>query len=174
MTALGRAWSACTHAMRRLRGWYRRRAERRSLAEVVHGILLRHLTMRRPPIGLPVLIAVAFIAIAWSGSAMAAGCYRYGEIVTLSGHYFAEVAPVDDGVIRDPLEDAARRATLLELTMPFCVDADIVSLASPSAMSIQLNCPAIHPTDGSALSIEGRLLGAHTGNGQTPVLLMCL
>ena len=174
MTALGRAWSACTHAIGRLNGWYRRRRERRSLAEVVHGILLRHLTMRRPPIGLPVILAVALVAVAWSASAKAADCYRYGQVVTLAGHYFATVAPVDDGVVRDPLQDAARRATLLRVNTPFCVDADTVSRGIAMAATVQLDCPAIHPTDGSALSIEGRLLGAHTGNGQTPVLLACM
>ncbi len=174
MKAISKAWFASTDALGRLNGWYRRRAERKSLAERSHDILLRLLTRRRPPIGFPVLLVVALAAIAWSASASAADCYRYGEIVTLSGHYFAKVAPADDGVARDPLTDAARRATLLKLTTSFCVDADIVSLGSPSAMSIQLSCPAIHPADGSALSIKGRLLGAHTGNGQTPVLLMCL
>ena len=112
--------------------------------------------------------------IAFSASATAAECYRYGQIVTLSGQYFAHVAPVDDGVVRDPINDLARRATLLELTTPYCVDADIVSRSVPAALSIQLNCPDVHPADGTELSIKGRVLGAHTHNGQTPVLLMCL
>ena len=112
--------------------------------------------------------------IASSASASAAACYHYGQTVTLSGQYFAKVAPVDDGVIRDPINDLARRATLLELTTPYCVDADIVSRSVPASLSIQLYCPALHPVDGTELSIKGRVLGAHTHNGQTPVVLMCL
>ncbi len=173
MKAIGKAWFAGTAAMGRLYRWYGRRAERRTLTEVVHDVLLRMLTRRRPPIGLPVLLVVALAAIAWSASASAAECYRYGQVVTLAGHYFAKVAPPDDGVVRDPLEDTSRRATLLRVNTPFCIDADIVSRGIPMAMNIQLNCPALHPADGSALSIKGRLRGAHTGNGQTPVLLAC-
>ena len=116
---------------------------------------------------------LALIASSVAAAAATASCYRYGEIVTLSGRYFAMVAPADDGVVRDPLNDAARRATLLKLTTPFCVDADTISRGIPVAMTVQLNCPADHPADGSALTLKGRLLGAHTQNGQTPVLLMC-
>ncbi len=121
-----------------------------------------------------VLALIVSTASAAAAAATAtASCYRYGEIVTLSGHYFALVAPANDGVVRDPLNDAARRATVLRLTTPFCVDADIISRGIPVAMSVQLNCPAAHPADGAALTLKGRLLGAHTHNGQTPVLLMC-
>ena len=112
--------------------------------------------------------------IAFSASATAAECYRYGQIVTLSGQYFSLVAPADDGIVRDPINDRARRATLLELTTSYCVDADIVSRSVAAALTIQLYCPDVHPADGTELSIKGRVLGAHTGNGQTPVLLMCL
>lgn len=126
----------------------------------------------KPP-GLSAL-ALVLAATAWSAPALAADCFRYGEIVTLSGHYFAEVAPADDGVVRDPINDAARRATLLRLTQPYCVNADVLSRGVATALNIQLSCPALHQADGSALSVTGRLLGAHTGNGQTPVMLMCL
>ena len=119
-------------------------------------------------------LALVLAATAWSGAAAAADCFRYGEVVTLSGQYFAEVAPADDGVVRDPINDAARRATLLKLTARYCVNTDILSRGVTAALSIQLHCPAVHPTDGSELSLEGRLLGAHSGNGQTPVMLMCL
>ncbi len=167
MNPIGRLWSACTHATGLLNGW------RKSVATRLHDSLLRRLTSGRPPIGLPVILVAMLAAIVWSASASAANCYRYGETVTLSGQYFALVAPVDDGVVRDPINDLARRATLLRLTTPYCVDADIISRGIAVAMTVQLNCPAIHPADGSELSIAGRLIGAHTGNGQTPVLLMC-
>lgn len=126
----------------------------------------------RPAMGVSALMVV-LAATAWSAPSAAAECFRYGQDVTLSGRYFAKVAPADDGVIRDPINDAARSAMLLKLTTPFCVNADIVSQGIPAAMTVQLNCPALHPADGSELSVEGRLVGAHTGNGQTPVLLMC-
>lgn len=167
------AWYPVTS---RVEGWRHRLAERLPIGRLVHEALLRQFTRRRPPIGLLVLPLLLVLAAAtWSGPAAASpGCYRYGEVVTLSGQYFASVAPVDDGIVRDPINDAARRATLLTLASPFCVDADIVSRSVADALTIQLYCPALHPADGSALSVEGRLLGAHTRNGQTPVLLMCL
>ena len=169
MNPIGKLWIGSRDAMSRLNDW------RKSLATRVHDSLLRRLTSGRPPIGLPVvLLVVVLAAIAWPGSAAAADCFHYGQVVTLSGEYFAKVAPVADGVVRDPINDAARRATLLRLTEPYCVNADVLSRGVATALNIQLSCPALHPADGSALSVTGRLLGAHTGNGQTPVLLMCL
>ncbi len=174
MNAIGKMWFACRDATVRLNDWYRHRAERKSITEMMHDSLLRRLTRRRPPMGLPVILLIALAVTVWSASVATAGCFRYGDTVTLSGQYFAAVAPPDDGIARDPRNDAARRATLLVMATPFCVDADIVSLSVPPALSIQLNCPALHPADGSELSLKGRLIGAHTSNGQTPVLLMCL
>ena len=173
MNAAGRVWPAFTGFVRRFGAWGRYRADRKPLTTVLHDMLLRYLTRRRPPIGLPVFLLIVLAAGAWSASATAADCFRYGQVVTLSGRYFAGVAPVDDGVVRDQLHDAARRVNLLSLTTPFCVNADTVSRGVKAASTIQLHCPAIHPADGSALSLKGRIVGAHTGNGQTPVLLMC-
>ncbi len=168
MNVIGKVRLACRYGMGRQNGW------RKSVATQLHDSLPRRLTSGRPPIGLPLILIVMLVAIAWPASASAAACYRYGQVVTLSGQYFAKVAPADDGIIRDPLTDAARRATLLRLTTPLCVDADIVSLGVPASLSVRLNCPGVHPADGTELSIKGRLLGAHTHSGQTPVLLMCL
>jgi hypothetical protein len=123
--------------------------------------------------GWPVFLGVALAIIAWSGSAAAADCFRYGQSVTLTGQYLVQVAPPDDGVVRDPRNDAARQATLLSLASPFCVDADAISVGVAAAVTVQLNCVAVHPANGSRLSVKGRLLGAHTGNGHPPVLLMC-
>ena len=174
MSAIAKTWRVGVLVARRFGAWSRYRADRKPLATQLHDSLLRWLTHRRPPIGMPVILIVALAAIAWSASASAAECFRYGQTVTVSGHYFADAAPIDDGVIRDPLNDAARRATLLKLTTPFCVNADGVSTGIAAALTVQLNCPGVHPADGSELSLKGRLIGAHTGNGQTPVLLMCL
>jgi hypothetical protein len=168
MNAIGKIWSVCTDTMSRLNSWRHRRAT------MLHDSILRRLTRGRPPIGLPVLLIAALVAIAGSDPAAAADCFYYGETVTLSGQYFANVAPADDGVVRDALNDDARRVTLLKLAAPFCVDADGISGGVTAALTIQLNCPALHLTDGTELMVKGRLLGAHTGNGHTPVLLMCL
>ena len=170
MNAIDRMWLAGRNAVDRLNGWYRRQVK------LAHDSLLRRLTRRRPPIGLPIIVLAVLAAAIWAGSATAApaGCFHYGEVVTLSGQYFARVAPADDGIIRDARNDAARRATLLKLTTPFCVNADDISAAVAASLTIQLNCPALRTRDGSELTIKGRLIGAHTGNGQTPVLLMCL
>ncbi len=119
------------------------------------------------------LIGAVLAAASWSGAASAAACFRYGEVVTLSGQYFTEVAPAADGVVRAPLQDAARRADILFLNTPYCVDADVLSGGVSAASEIQLHCPATGAADGSVLSLTGRLFGAHTGNGHTPVLLAC-
>ena len=180
----GRAWPARWRAIGRASAWRDLLVDRLpnlSIGAWLHDGLLRWLTRRRPPIGLPVLVAVALAAVAWAAAqpssaaaAAAAECYRYGQVVTLSGQYFARVAPVDDGVIRDPRTDLARHATLLSLASPLCVSPNSISRGVLAAATVQLKCPAIHPADGSELSIEGRLVGAHSGNGQTPVVLMCL
>lgn len=176
MNAINTAWRTAKLRVRRFSFWRGLRSYHKALATLLHDALLRQLTRRRPPIGLPVLLAVVLTAVAWSASSASAEpekCFRYGEVVTLSGRYFADVAATDDGVVRDARTDTARRTTLLSLTTPFCVDADTISRGIAVAATVQLNCPAVHPADGTELSIEGRLIGAHSGNGQTPVLLMC-
>jgi len=120
----------------------------------------------------PTILAALMLA-AWSGPSSAAACFRYGEIVTLTGHYAVQVQPPKDGIVRDVRNDAGRRADLLVLDTPLCVDSDALSNAVSAATTIQLHCPAIVASDGSALSATGRLLGAFTGNGHTPVLLVC-
>lgn len=105
--------------------------------------------------------------------AFAGDCFRYGEIVTLSGHYASAVLPGADGVVRDLRTNAGRRADLLSLDSPLCVDADVLSGGVAGAMTVQVHCPVRDAADGSALSLTGRLLGADTGNGHTPVLLVC-
>lgn len=171
MRAIRRVSIAYRNAMGRLNGW------RETVAQRLHDYLLKRMTSGRPPIGLPVTLAVVFAASVWAGSGTSAadpaGCFHYGQVVTLSGRYFSKVAPVDDGVIRDPLNVAERRVTLLKLAASFCVNADSISRGVPPASTIQLNCPGVHPADGTELSIKGRLLGAHTENGHPPVLLMC-
>lgn len=174
MTIVGKMWITCRDALDPLRSWHRLRAGYMSITTRLHDILLRQLTKGRPPIGMPILLVAVLAATAWPGSARAAECFRYGETVTLSGHYFAHVAPPDDGVVRDARNDVARRAALLSLVTPYCVAGDDVSRGVSAALSVQLNCPAIQAADGMELSVTGRLLGAHTGNGHTPVLLMCL
>lgn len=174
MNLVGKVWITCRDAAGRLGTWHRLRTGYLSITTKLHDILLRQLTKGRPPIGMPILLVAVLAGTVWSGSARAAECFRYGETVTLSGHYFAHVAPPDDGIVRDARNDVARRAALLSLAAPYCVAGDDVSRGVTAALSVQLNCPAIQAADGMALSVTGRLLGAHTGNGHTPVLLMCL
>ena len=143
------------------------------MAWLLHDSILRQPTKWWPPIGLPVFLAFVLATIVWSGSAAVADCFRYGQIVTLTGHYLLQVSPPDDGIVRDSRNDAARRATILSLASPFCVDADAISSGVAAALTVQLNCPDVHQANASNLSVRGRLLGAHTGNGHPPVLLMC-
>ncbi len=128
---------------------------------------------RAPLVGAKSTLAMAAITIAFWASPAAAECFRYGDVVTLTGAHLTLAAPPDDGVIRDPRHDAARRADLLVLDTPLCVNADVLSQGVSAATSIQLHCPMIDVADGSVISVTGRLLGAATGNGQTPVLLSC-
>jgi hypothetical protein len=119
------------------------------------------------------LMAVVLASALWSGPASAAACFRYGEVVTLTGSHFTLAPPPADEIVRDPRNDAARRADLLILSAPYCVNADALSAGVSEASTIQLNCPAVDVTDGSNVTLTGRLIGAHTGNGHTPVLLAC-
>jgi len=144
----------------------------------VRDIAFRRHKPRRPlPSGLgghTGLMVVVLASALWSGPASAAACFRYGDVVTLTGSHFTLVAPAADGIVRDPRNDAARRADLLVLNSPFCVNADELSVGVSEALTIQLNCPAaVDVTDGSTVTLTGRLMGAYTGNGHTPVLLAC-
>ena len=117
-------------------------------------------------------MALAAIALQAPASA-SAPCFRYGDIVTLTGRYAPLLAPPDDGIVRADRNDAARRADVLALSESFCVAADNLSIAIPAALSIQIRCPAVKSASGATISLTGRLLGAHTGNGHIPVILAC-
>jgi hypothetical protein len=103
----------------------------------------------------------------------ASGCLGFGETVTLTGSYAAAVLPVADGVTRDVRTDAGRRADVLTLSAPICVDADVVSTGVQGTLTVQLHCPVLELVDGTTISLTGRLVGAHIGNGHAPVLLAC-
>ncbi len=109
------------------------------------------------------------VAAALPLPAAAGTCARFGDVVTLSGRYVLHVvAP------RSPGEDEPREkrtANLLYLAAPLCVDSDDVSEGVPAAGNVQVLCPGLAAA--SPISITGRLFGAYTGNGQTPVLLVC-
>ena len=99
----------------------------------------------------------------FSTPVFASSCLHYGDTVTLAGRF--GTATVPNGV--------AERADVFLLDEPICVAEDVVSAGIAGAMSVQLSCPTLEANLGSALSLTGRLVGAHTGNGQTPVLLVC-
>jgi hypothetical protein len=104
--------------------------------------------------------------------ALAKECLQYGDFVTLGGQYgFAVLADGRDGA--DGIGDAGEHANLLFLDTPFCITSDPVSKGVSDVTSIQLRCPALQASDGNVLSLTGQLVGAHTGNGHTPVLLVC-
>lgn len=121
-----------------------------------------------------VLGGLALAVIAFQDSASASvPCFRYGEIVTLTGRYAELAAPPGDGIVRAARNDTARLSDLLALNESYCVTADNLSRAIQAALSIQLRCPDIDPAEDSTISVTGRLLGAHTGNGHIPVILAC-
>jgi hypothetical protein len=119
---------------------------------------------------LPAVVAGCWLA---SSPAMAGGCFHFGEVVTLTGNYVAMTAPLADGVLRDSRTDAGRRADLLELRSPLCVLPDVISAGVHEAASVQLDCPGLKASEGGLLSLSGRLIGAHTGNGHPPIVLSC-
>jgi hypothetical protein len=133
-----------------------------------------------PRTGLSASAAIAVLAavvlagpLPGPAAAAAAPCLRYGEVVTLTGSYFALKAPAADGIVRRAATDTARRADLLVLDESYCVDADTLSTSIRDASTIQLDCPAVEAPDGGVVSLTGKIRGARTGNGHIPVLLSC-
>jgi hypothetical protein len=116
-----------------------------------------------------VLAAAATLLLA--GSA-AADCMRYGATVSLTGQFKPAVVAAngDD----DPLGIPGRTADLLVLASPLCMTADAVSPTVVAAPSVQVHCPDLVPGLNDPTTITGRLVGANTGNGHTPVLIVCL
>jgi hypothetical protein len=106
-------------------------------------------------------------------TAEAAECSPYGATVTLAGRYADGVVAISPTGDIDPRGIAGRTANLLILDAPLCVETDSVSRGVAAAMDIQLRCPELVLVGGEAALITGRLVGAHTGNGHTPVLLVC-
>jgi hypothetical protein len=105
---------------------------------------------------------------AWAGD-----CFRFGATVTLAGRYAPAVLGESVNGNSDPGGVAGRTANLLILDSPLCVSADVVSAGVPAAVDIQLHCAELPEGSGKSVSLTGMLVGAHTGNGHTPVLLVC-
>jgi hypothetical protein len=104
--------------------------------------------------------------------AAAAQCMHYGATVTLHGIFDPAVLSQPS----DPLDTEllpGRTSDLLVLDAPLCIAADAVSKGIRAATDVQLLCPELAGKSGVAASVTGRLVGAHTGNGHTPVLLVC-
>jgi hypothetical protein len=119
------------------------------------------------------MLKILVAALSVIGSpALASECLQYGDVVTLDGQYgFAVLADGRNGT--DGIGDASEHANLLFLDSPLCITPDPVSGGVSDVTSIQLHCPALQANNGNALSLTGQLVGAHTGNGHTPVLLIC-
>jgi hypothetical protein len=109
--------------------------------------------------------------LAVSSNSASAECYRFGDIVTFSG-IFAPGVTVENGN-RDPRGLAGRTSDLLLFDGLICVFADPVSRHFADAGDVQLRCPDLVLQKGERVTLRGRLFGAHTGNGHTPILLAC-
>lgn len=115
-----------------------------------------------------VLIAACLFAM----PANAAECLHYGATVTLHGIFDpAVLSRPSDLLDTQPLP--GRTSDLLVLDTPLCIEADAVSEGILAATDVQLLCPELAAKGGAAASVTGRLVGAHTANGHTPVLLVC-
>lgn len=116
--------------------------------------------------------SILIAACLFATPAAAADCMHYGATVTLHGIFDPSVlSGQSDGL--DPRALPGRTSDLLLFDTPFCMAADAVSQGIASATDIQLLCPALTAEAGTPTSVTGRLVGAHTGNGHTPVLLVC-
>ncbi len=120
------------------------------------------------------LILVSLAAsVLIASPAGAADCLHFGETVTLAGNYAPAVLAESGSGNEAPAGITGRTADLLMLQAPVCVAADVVSAGVPVATDIQILCPDLVAASGQAISVTGRLVGAHSGNGHTPVLLVC-
>lgn len=104
-------------------------------------------------------------------TAAAADCYRFGDIVTLAG-IFAPAIVAENGN-PDPSGLAGRTSDLLLFDGLICVFADSISRHVADAGNVQLHCPSLVLQEGEPVTLRGRLFGARTGNGHTPILLVC-
>ncbi len=107
----------------------------------------------------------------WLAPVSAGACARFGDVVTLTGRYVLQVvaAPAGGTFAPEPVEK--RTSNLLYLSTPLCIESDDLNDGIAAATDVQVLCP--DPVAASPISITGRLFGAHTGNGHTPVLLVC-
>lgn len=105
--------------------------------------------------------------------ALADPCHPYGAVVILSGTFAPAVLAASPSGRDDPREVPGRTSDLLILDMPLCVSANMMSAGVTAALDVQLVCPSLTAASGDEINLTGRLFGAHTGNGHTPVLLSC-
>ena len=115
------------------------------------------------------LIVVAVCVL--PAPAVAVTCARFGDVVTLTGRYVLHVVAPTAAGFQGRVSEDSRTANVLYLASPLCVDSDDVSEGVPAATNVQVLCPDLAAAN--PIAITGRLIGAHTGNGQTPVLLVC-
>lgn len=116
---------------------------------------------------------IAAVAALLFTPAEAAQCVPYGTVVTLAGRYAPVIMAESSTRNSDPRGIPSRTADLIVLDVPLCVATDVVSRGVAAAMDLQLSCPDLVAERGERVSITGRLVGAHTGNGHTPILLVC-
>jgi hypothetical protein len=121
----------------------------------------------RPAVHRIILVAAA---LAFAGPA-AADCQRFGATVSLTGQFMPAVLAMNGH--DDPLGEPGRTADLLVLASSLCVAGDVVSPVVLAAASVQVLCPDFIPAPNGPSTITGRLVGANTGNGHPPVLLVC-
>lgn len=117
------------------------------------------------------MLKAIFVACLVSLPAHADGCARFGAMITLSVRYVLHVLAAQPPGDYDHRRDEGRTSNLLYLASPLCVASDVLSEGVPAATDVQVLCPNL--AAGSQVSVTGRLFGAHTNNGQTPILLVC-
>jgi hypothetical protein len=116
---------------------------------------------------------LAWVAVLIGSPALADTCHRYGAIVALSGKFAPAVVAASVTGHDSPQGLPGRTSDLLILDVPLCVSASPSSPGESAALNVQLLCPLLVAGSGEAIEVTGRLIGAHTGNGHTPILLSC-
>ncbi|HET7716461.1 MAG TPA: hypothetical protein VFK86_12630 [Bauldia sp.] len=116
------------------------------------------------------LIAVIVLI---ASPASAEVCHRYGAVVTLAGSFEPAVLAESISGHDDSMSVPRRTADLLILDAPLCVASNTMSAGVTAASDVQLLCPDLAANSGEAIVLTGMLVGAHTGNGHTPVILSC-